>query len=656
MLRYGCLYVLAALMLSASSTTIAAQAPSGSDATEEPSAEQPGKGKPGTARPGSGQPGAGQPGAGQPGAGQPSGQPQPTPRAPGKPRAPDAGSAASPAAPASPAAAGGASGAEASAAGAQKPTDATSEVSASEQADATSGATDAESPDAVSGATSEPPDAVSGASEAEGLETPMPLPKNWFVAEDGTIADADQAYELRLSMMKPNHWRPLLAEAIIMGIGNIWYWSDPSNEVDWDLDSWGQRFMAGTYRYDNNHFRINWTGHPLTGSSFYVMARSNDLTMPVALTYAFMTSWAWEFVFEFYEKVSINDTIVTPWAGMVLGEFIYRVGYYVNSALQPTPLHRTLSWIFGFPIAIHRAIEDLPPAEAWSNSVGFGASTWHDLSVASGVTLKSNGFAAAEITLDGEMVAIPSYMRVGRDRRLLHDGDFTSLSLQFGIGGGGGGGGVQLEADAMLLGYFDQQIVKTDGHLYGHALAVGTNGGFFMRQEEYADWSERLGMVGLPGGSLELRVQHADMQFRLGLRAYPVFATTFAPTYPAWQEANPGAIPKSVLTKESDYLAWGAWGRLRLDAIWPDITLSLRVNADILDSSEGLDRFEERVTQDPNGISRHLGVLGRIRLTPFPHGIFVQTHAHIQRRWNDLDGFKENRAIFGAGLQVGIKH
>src|SRR5690606_21954322 len=50
--------------------------------------------------------------------------------------------------------------------------------------------------------------------------------------------------------------------SIILGVGTLWYWIERDrNVVDWDLDSWRQRFSKEAYRFDNNSIGMNFLGH-----------------------------------------------------------------------------------------------------------------------------------------------------------------------------------------------------------------------------------------------------------------------------------------------------------------------------------------------------------------------------------------------------------
>lgn len=73
---------------------------------------------------------------------------------------------------------------------------------------------------------------------------------------------------------------------------------------------------------DHDDWRINYVLHPYWGATYYTRARERGLNR----TDSFLTSALWSSLFEyggeaFFEPVSIQDMIVTPVAGALLGEF-----------------------------------------------------------------------------------------------------------------------------------------------------------------------------------------------------------------------------------------------------------------------------------------------------------------------------------------------
>lgn len=76
--------------------------------------------------------------------------------------------------------------------------------------------------------------------------------------------------------------------------------------------------------FDKDKFYINYVLHPYWGSTYYTRGRERGLDKASAFVYSTLMSVVYEFGVEcFFEKPSIQDLIVTPVAGSLLGALIF---------------------------------------------------------------------------------------------------------------------------------------------------------------------------------------------------------------------------------------------------------------------------------------------------------------------------------------------
>ena len=76
---------------------------------------------------------------------------------------------------------------------------------------------------------------------------------------------------------------------------------------------------------DEDHWEINYIGHPYAGSIYYNAFRSKNSTIFQSFMFSVFASTTWEYVLEgVAEQPSIQDLIITPIAGSILGELIHR--------------------------------------------------------------------------------------------------------------------------------------------------------------------------------------------------------------------------------------------------------------------------------------------------------------------------------------------
>jgi len=122
---------------------------------------------------------------------------------------------------------------------------------------------------------------------------------------------------------RKNSW---LALGEVVGINLLmWqasYWSGaPYAKIS--FSTIGDNFNKG-WIIDTDTYWINQFGHPYEGSAFYNAARSTGHGAYESFGFSFLGSLMWE---QFMEKQSpsVNDQIVTPGGGSVLGEVLYRM-------------------------------------------------------------------------------------------------------------------------------------------------------------------------------------------------------------------------------------------------------------------------------------------------------------------------------------------
>jgi len=93
---------------------------------------------------------------------------------------------------------------------------------------------------------------------------------------------------------------------------------------------------------DDDDWYWNYTAHPLAGSEFYLRARAQGCSPLGSLLFSGLASAFWEFGVEsWYQRPSSQDLIVTPLAGMLIGEARFRAK---RALLETdTPMSRVLA-------------------------------------------------------------------------------------------------------------------------------------------------------------------------------------------------------------------------------------------------------------------------------------------------------------------------
>src|SRR5688572_11509389 len=120
--------------------------------------------------------------------------------------------------------------------------------------------------------------------------------------------------------------------ALVLAGGTVWYFRNGVDErwsrgIEWR--AWKRKMTAEDIVFDGDHYNTNAVGHPLGGTAYYQIARGNGLGPGVSFIASFLGSTFWEYFVEIPEHPSLNDLILTPAGGAVIGEATYQLGRYL---------------------------------------------------------------------------------------------------------------------------------------------------------------------------------------------------------------------------------------------------------------------------------------------------------------------------------------
>ena len=477
-----------------------------------------------------------------------------------------------------------------------------------------------------------------------------------FLDRDGAVRNAEDAYRALHRRQEPAYLRAGIEMALMLGGGTAWYWIDREHNVaDWDFPSVKQRLTFEAVRFDNNGFGINFLAHPLNGTAFHTWSRANDLSLAESFGFGLGTSLLWEYGFEFREKVSINDVIVTTSAGVAMGEFLHRLGQYVNSA--PGGGWRGVArWTVGVPTAVHHRLDGVAPSKPARASGGAGRGVlhdlWHDLRFSYAWTQASTAGdrlgSSHTLRFDGRLVAIPGYLRPGWFLRPFSDADITALRLRASFGNGHSGRA--LHADTMLLGAHWQRISAAGR---GPAVTVGTSIAYDYVDESHGPWRDRVGVTHLPGLAADLHLRAGPVTFAAHTRLHGDFAGLHAAPFARWQEANPDAVAKSILRKQGYFYGWGWSGRLGASLNMPYLALGGEIFYGRYDSHEGLDRIQDELTSDVEAGATVLDRSLWLRLRPPASRYYAELAASSHRRGARVGSFRDAARLDRYLLRLG---
>lgn len=481
---------------------------------------------------------------------------------------------------------------------------------------------------------------------------------------------SDEAYRLYPGEhpRRKHYVRASLEVFALVAAGTALYWADANtNAEDWDLtwdwESWRKKLITGEgLAFDTNRFDTNAVTHPVAGALYYLAARTNTLSIPASLLFAIAGSTLWEFVGEFKEKVSINDMIVTPFAGMAIGEVFAQLGGFFDRGAN-TPVNNVLSTLFAPTRRLHHWLDSTTPRRTGNvDRFGFTRDMLHQfrLWTAGGVATTppaSDASGIFQIGLETHLVNIPGYHQPGQISRLLTDGNVSTLHVEATFGQEGLQD-VRFFTKATLAGYFMQRIARgADGHRRGYSTFIGVATAFdyaFRQRRDRQD--DTVAVVHVLGPTLAFSSFHGDIQVHTGLDVYGNFALVHA--YAVDEHiANGGTLEgaKSVLAERHYYYAYGVTVAPRVGVSYNGWELGGEFTYDYFRSIEGADRHAGRVTNDfPLTDQRATFTLWTAYILPNDHWKLALSFEHYYRQGELLevsDTTRENRYMANVTLR-----
>jgi hypothetical protein len=462
--------------------------------------------------------------------------------------------------------------------------------------------------------------------------------------------------------------RAALETGLLLAAGAAWYWRDADpgrHPLRFDWPSWEEKLRLEALRFDDNRFDTNALSHPWAGVAYFQVARGNGLGFGGAYAAAVLSSTFWEYFVEFVETPSLNDLIMTPVAGAVVGESSFRLGTLL-AAGAPTLGNRIGQLLFSPVAALNEMMAGRGP-ERWGplDEHGFPRRMYHRFTLevaAQTATMAGASRHEAALGADAVVVAHPGYRRPGRRITRVRAGQWSRLAGRLLLDSGGPPTGYAFHSSTVLLGSYLRRYAPADDPRaappgLGLLLAVGTSFDYQARELRGA-W-ERLASVGLLGPAIELTAEGNDVGMRLALAAHYSVGLVQSATYaddgplalPAWRKTSP-------LRNDGYYHGHGLTGAASLMVRLARLELAMSSELQAFRSLAGRDRFQERLRAEPSLADRRFTRALSGGVTPFRGRLRLASRLEHVRRHSRAGGWpaprsaisNERRVLFGASV------
>jgi Domain of unknown function (DUF3943) len=462
----------------------------------------------------------------------------------------------------------------------------------------------------------------------------------------------------------PHHGRSLWQMGAGLAVGTGGYWLlMRRNVADWDNPRPLSRFDGSSWVLDNNSIGVNFLGHPYTGGLSYSFARGNHQSVAGAFGYSFLTSFLWEFVLEFKEKVSINDVLVTPGAGLPIGEALYKLGLYLDTGHHDSFALGVLRALFGTGVALDRSLDGRPaPRVRSTDSLGFSSSIWHDFRLDYGAAVLDapgvDEYARFQGGVAVRLVTLQGYGKPLALRRGFYGAELSALAVR--AEASQHGWGLAAQADTWLAGYHAQAFSRRAGALEGESLTLGTSVGFdYLRSSanrygaveaavakpgpelsyHAPNRREQYGAFQLPGVALDVRLLRRWGSFEASGRLQPSFAGLSAVSFYDWASEHLDDRSKHVLHRQGYFYGWGGAAHLSATLALGPLRGGFELTYGAYRSQDGWDRHPERLSVDVPVTGDFLSYQGRIGVAPSPATCLALTLG-VRRFRADVDGYE----------------
>lgn len=435
-----------------------------------------------------------------------------------------------------------------------------------------------------------------------------------------------------------------------------WTWYEYDNFEE----SMRARFVTGdAYRLDNNEWEYN-ASHIIDGTTYYSLARSNDLNMVESFLFTAASSTLWELFGEIYDEFSINDAIMTPFGGFATGEPIYQLGEFFQHSRHSIP-NRALGILFGPFSAIHRWWDNTRPEEpANVDKFGFTTDVWHRFRVFAGeggsYSNKDSEFRAeTQLGFDFELITAEKFGKPGEADTNYLEGLFNRVTFNVALDGTKIVN-LNFSSKTAFWGHYSQSIVmdKALETLEGHSLFWGLGSAFEYTSHTFASVArdDKQAVCDLVGPTLIADYYHCGLHVRTTAEVYPTFSMVKPSAGEFYDHEHNTSLyysgVKSVYAAEKYYYALGLAAGGRLEMEYGPFGLDGQVRYHYFNSIEGLDRFQDRtVWDDINLVDQRMDLLLTLYWTlPIPN-YKLALSAEKLYRWTDIDSlsweFDEDR-------------
>jgi len=412
------------------------------------------------------------------------------------------------------------------------------------------------------------------------------------------------------------------------------YWSTYGNWIeDWQFElTWEDQrkkwFTSEGNRLDSNCFVTN-AVHLLHGAAFFNFSRTNHLDWRASFLFALAGSLAWEYTTEWREIVAINDNLATTFGGLAVGEGLFQLASHFDR--RPGLANRVLSFIFDPILSLNNWLDKKANRPSRTGFIA-GEDGRHDIRFFLGQqnvgdNLTGEPTSRFNFGFEGQLVRIPEYGQPGQSKRWIKDTLFSELFAETTVSGEGFEE-ISAHTRSVLCGFFQQRLIaQANDQPRGTAFYVGLGSGIEFYKKRSLIWydscprglsdprferprplqfSDKLTVVNIAGPEFHLTRFRPRLTIGINAGLSLDFAMINSLALNRYSLDHPVGDIKTTLMSWGYYYGWGYTARVEFQVGYDHLELNGRISYQRYDSIEGLDRFQDLVSDDFNIIDSRL--------------------------------------------------
>lgn len=347
----------------------------------------------------------------------------------------------------------------------------------------------------------------------------------------------------------------------------IYYKNLVFNQVDFDytLKSGlkGKLITGDAIKFDDNDKMSNY-GHIYAGVMYYQTARSNGFNSLESALITFASSAAWEFL-EYHEIFSINDQILTPVGGYVIGEATYQISCALLS--KNSIAAKTLAYTINPNMGLNHAMDKAFKGDKFSAQPDCKKQRWSDISLYVGLEKGQKAYEPNKnsdyvVGMNAEVVNIDNYNKEGKDGKLVYDTAMVKMIVE--NNGNQGLQDLRVIAQVVMAAYHQKNLGRDEkGQLRGYDVIVGLGSASTWNDrgsEELSANEDFYGTINILGATAHANIHLNGINVRADFGLYGDFAMVKGYSVESVRASRKGSTEgeASLMTRKNYYWGVGA--------------------------------------------------------------------------------------------------